>query len=63
MKEGFVHMSKGDALVQYVHTFLVAANAAGYEVVYVYEQTPKKARYTSYTYDTLTDGYYVPFTK
>ena len=63
MKEGFVQMSKGDALVQYGHTFLVAANSAGYEVVYVYEQTPQKARYTSYTYDTLTDGYYVPFTK
>lgn len=56
-------MTKGDALVQYGHTFLVAANSIGSEVVYVYEQTPKTARYTSYTYDTLADGYYVSFTK
>lgn len=61
MKTAFASIQKGDALIKSGHMFLVAAN--GTEVVYVYEQTPKSARYTSYTYDQLADAGYVPFCK
>lgn len=63
MKTTFASIQKGDALLKSGHMFLAAANSAYGEVVYVYEQTPNSARYTSYTYDTLAEAGYVPFCK
>lgn len=63
MKEAFGSISRGDALIQYGHMFLVAANSYSAKVVYVYEQTPQRAVYTSYTYDELAKDNFVPFSK
>lgn len=63
MKEAFGSISRGDALIQYGHMFLVAANSYSAKVVYVYEQTPQRAIYTSYTYDELAADKFVPFSK
>jgi hypothetical protein len=61
METSFLSLAKGDSLVQEGHMFLVAANNTASNTVYVYEQTPNKARYTSYSYSTLADGEFVPF--
>lgn len=63
MYDAFGYLAAGDALIQYGHTFMVAANSPTSEVVYVYEQTPSVARYTSHTYEDLVNGHYIPFTK
>lgn len=63
MMESLKSASQGDALIKVGHTFLVAANSANGGVMYVYEQTPSKARYTSWTYEDLVAGEYIPFSK
>ena len=63
MPSAFQSVQKGDALIQEGHTFLAAANSTSAEVIYVYEQTPGNAIYTSYSYETLANGEFIPFSK
>lgn len=55
-------LRKGDAVVKQGHTFLIASNSTKNSKVYVYEQTPYKALYTTWTYNQMANAKYMPFT-
>lgn len=56
------NLQRGDAVVKEGHTFLITANWPDSNKVMVYEQTPYSAIYTSWTYDDMASGGYMPFT-
>lgn len=55
------NLAPGNAVVKEGHTFLIAANDRENQKVYVYEQTPYTAIYTSWSYADLAAGKYMPF--
>lgn len=56
-------LQRGDAVVKMGHTFLITANWNEFNKVYVYEQTPYAAIFTSWTYDQMASAGYMPFTE
>lgn len=60
LKTSYRNLSPGNAVVKSGHTFLIASNDRTSKV-YVYEQTPYTAVYTSWTYDDLANAGYMPF--
>lgn len=63
LHNSYQYMQAGDALVKEGHVFLVAANKPSETRVYVYEQTPLKARACYWYYSSLQSGKYMPFSK
>lgn len=50
-------------VVKQGHTFLIAGNNQPTMNVYVYEQTPPKARYIIWNYEQMAISGYMPFSK
>lgn len=55
-------LQRGDAVVKSGHTFMIASNNTSTKEVMVYEQTPYRAIYTTWTYDKMANDKYMPFT-
>lgn len=63
LKAAYKSLQKADAVVKSGHTFVIASNDTTNSKVYAYEQTPYLAQYTSWTYDSMAEDGYMPFTK
>lgn len=59
----YIYLQPGDAVVNNGHTFLIDYNDTYYHSIQAYEQTPYHAEYTSWTYDQMASGLYMPFSK
>lgn len=55
-------LQRGDAVVKPGHTYVISANWNEFNKVYVYEQTPYSAIFTSWTYEDMASAGYMPFT-
>ena len=63
LKEAYKSLQPGNAVVKSGHTFLIASNDVSNSRVYVYEQTPPKAIYRSWTYSSMASNGYMPFAR
>ncbi|MGL5692668.1 MAG: leucine-rich repeat domain-containing protein [Peptostreptococcaceae bacterium] len=63
LKKAYTYLQPGDAVVKKGHTYLIVSNDIANSKVYVYEQTPPKARKTSFSYESMASSGYMPFTK
>lgn len=63
LKKAYTYLQPGDAVVKKGHTYLIVANDIANSKVYVYEQTPPKARKISFSYESMASSGYMPFTK
>jgi hypothetical protein len=62
LKNSYAKMKQGDAVVNSGHTFLIGLNSSATQVI-CYEQTPYNAVCSVWTYDSLANGKYMPFSK
>lgn len=63
LKLAYKKLQGGDAMLRGGHTFLIASNNVNKSEVIAYEQTTMKAREVIFTYDSMANGKYMPFTK
>ena len=63
LRLSYYNLQYGDAVVKEGHTFLISGNDQSTMNVYVYEQTPPKARYIIWNYEQMALSGYMPFSK